>query len=117
MSKLFSEEVDVKVDEDVLGKLTAKDKAVEDVKEEFKEKAKEEIKKEKKSRKVKEEVKVENKVKVEIKNLNIRKGPGKEFEKDGFCKPGVYEIEDVRNGYGKIKGKDQWISLQYTNKI
>lgn len=116
MSKLFSEEVDVKVDEDVLGKLTAKDKAIEDVKEEFKEKAKEEIKKEKKSRKVKEEVKIENKVKVDINNLNIRKGPGIGFGKDGFCKPGIYEILKEENGYGQI-GADQWIALKFAKKL
>lgn len=116
MSKLFSEEVDIKVDEDVLGKLTAKDKAVEDVKEEFKEKAKEEIKKEKKSRKVKEEIKVENKVKVEIKNLNVRKGPGIKFAKEAkFLEPGEYVIFKEENGYGKI-GDDRWIALKYTVK-
>ena len=116
MSKLFSEEVDVKVDEDVLGKITAKDKAVEDIKEEFKEKAKEEIKKEKKSRKVKEEIKTENKVKVDIENLNVRKGPGMEFGKIGFCKPGIYEVLKEENGYGKI-GADQWIALKFTKKL
>ena len=83
-------------------------------------KVEEAIEKSTKTRKKKkvEAEEVKNMVEVKIKNLNVRKGPGKEFGViTGNCKPGVYEIEDEQNGYGKIKGKDQWISLQYTNKI
>ena len=108
MSKLFSDE------EIIIEPETNLDKAIEDVQEEFKEKAKEEIKKEKKAKA--KSAKKENKVKVEIKNLNVRKGPGIKFAKEAkFLEPGEYMILKEENGYGKI-GEDRWISLKYTVK-
>jgi hypothetical protein len=113
MSKLFSDDVEVLVNDEPFGKLEP-DTAAEEVVEEFKEKAKEEIKKEKKA-KIKP-IKKENKVKVEIKNLNVRKGPGIKFAKEAkFLEPGEYVILKEENGYGKI-GEDRWIALKYTVK-
>ena len=62
-------------------------------------------------------------VKVSIPNLNIRKGPGSNFEKTGrFTGIGVFTIVDVQNGtgsnsgWGKLKSGAGWISLDYTTK-
>lgn len=62
-------------------------------------------------------------VKVSIPNLNIRKGPGSNFEKTGrFTGVGVFTIVDVQNGvgsnsgWGKLKSGVGWISLDYTTK-
>lgn len=113
MSKLFSDEVDVIVPDDVLGKLVG-EKEVEEIPEEVVEIGKDEPKKEKKN---KNKVKRENKVKVEINNLNVRKGPGVKFAKEiKFLTPGEYIILKEENGYGKI-GEGRWISLKYTVKI
>ena len=62
-------------------------------------------------------------VKVRIPNLNIRKGPGSNFEKTGrFTGVGIFTIVDVQNGvgsnsgWGKLKSGAGWISLDYTTK-
>ena len=43
------------------------------------------------------------KVKVTITVLYIRKGPGTNYGKKGFIKPGVYTIVATQNGWGKLK--------------
>lgn len=64
------------------------------------------------------------KVRVSIKDLNIRKGPGTNFDKVGyFILPGVYTITEVQkgqgstNGWGKLKSGVGWISLDFISKI
>ena len=57
-------------------------------------------------------------VKVSINNLNIRKGPGTNYGKNGFIKPGVYTIVAESTGtgatkWGKLKSGAGWISLDY----
>ena len=75
----------------------------------------------------KEEVKEEKpkvddsfKVKVSIKNLNIRKGPGTNYERTGeFTGPGVFTIVEKKDGpgssvgWGKLKSGKGWISLYF----
>lgn len=57
------------------------------------------------------------KVKVAIKDLYIRKGPGTNYGKKGFIKPGVYTIVATQNGWGKLKSGAGWIYLAYAVKI
>ena len=68
-----------------------------------------------------EEVPVESKVdkvKVTINDLNIRKGAGKEFDRTGkFTGPGIFEITERKNGYGKLKSGEGWISLEFCQDV
>ena len=64
------------------------------------------------------------KVKVSIPNLNIRKGPGTNFDKTGkFTGKGVFTITEViegkgsKSGWGKLKSGAGWICMDYTTKI
>ena len=59
-----------------------------------------------------------DKVKVTIDNLNIRKGAGKEFDRTGkFTGPGIFEITERKNGYGKLKSGEGWISLEFCQDV
>lgn len=62
----------------------------------------------------------ELKVRVSITNLNIRKGPGTNFDKEKKpIEPGVYTIVEVQKGtgskagWGKLKSGKGWISLDF----
>lgn len=58
------------------------------------------------------------KVRVSIPNLNIRKGPGIDFDKTGKCTGiGIFTVIEEQNGWGKLKSGAGWISLSYTEKI
>jgi len=58
------------------------------------------------------------KVRVTIADLNIRKGPGVNYEKTGkYVIPGVYTIVDESCGWGKLKSGIGWICLKYATKI
>lgn len=62
-------------------------------------------------------------VNVNINNLNIRKGPGINFEKTGkYTGVGVFTIVDESEGagaskWGKLKSGVGWISLDYVERI
>lgn len=63
-------------------------------------------------------------VKVDITNLNIRKGPGTNYDRTGsFTGKGVFTILEVKSGagsssgWGRLKSGAGWISLDYTTKI
>lgn len=63
-------------------------------------------------------------VRVYISNLNIRKGPGIEYERTGkFTGIGVFTIVETRkgsgsnSGWGKLKSGSGWISLDYAKKL
>lgn len=57
-------------------------------------------------------------VKVTITNLNIRKGPGKDFERTGdFTGAGEFELTERQNGYGKLASGEGWISLDFCEDI
>lgn len=63
-------------------------------------------------------------VKVTISDLNIRKGPGTNYETTGkFTGKGAFTIAEVRAGKGSIKGWGRlksgvgWISLDYATKV
>lgn len=65
---------------------------------------------------------VNYKVKVDIDDLYIRKGPGTNYGKNGFCPKGVYTIiqESAGQGaskWGKLKSGAGWVSLDYAKKI
>lgn len=60
-------------------------------------------------------------VRVSISDLNIRKGPGTNYGKNGFCPKGVYTIVEEADGkgatkWGKLKSGVGWISLDYAKK-
>lgn len=60
----------------------------------------------------------EYKVKVEISDLNIRKGPGINFEKTGkFTGVGVFTIVEEKDGWGKLKSGAGWIKLSFAKRI
>ena len=63
-------------------------------------------------------------VKVNITDLNIRKGPGTNYDKTGkVTGPGKFTIvkeskgKGSKTGWGKLKSGAGWISLDYTKKI
>lgn len=57
-------------------------------------------------------------VKVTASSLNIRTGPSTSYKIVGSIKDqGVYTIEEVQNGWGKLKSKLGWICLDYTKRI
>ena len=69
------------------------------------------------------EQKVSYRVRVSIKNLNIRKGPGTNFDKIGkYTGIGVFTIVAEAEGegaakWGKLKSDAGWISLDYAKRI
>lgn len=63
-------------------------------------------------------------VKVSIPDLNIRKGPGTNYEKtEKFTGVGSFTITEVKSGtgskagWGKLKSGTGWISLDYAKKV
>jgi flagellum-specific peptidoglycan hydrolase FlgJ len=70
----------------------------------------------------KEEVKLPYLVKVSIKDLNIRTGPGTNYNRTKFIPVGVYTIVEEADGkgaskWGKLKSGAGWISLDYVKKV
>lgn len=69
------------------------------------------------------EKKVDYRVRVRIPDLNIRKGPGTDYEKTGkFTGVGVFSIVAEAAGegakkWGKLRSGAGWISLEYGEKI
>lgn len=68
------------------------------------------------------EVKVPFLVKVSINDLNIRKGPGTDYDRAQFIPVGVYTIVEVKSGagasaWGRLKSGIGWISLDYVRRI
>ena len=64
------------------------------------------------------------KVQVTVSDLNIRKGPGTNYDKTGkFTGKGVFTIVDESSGsgsssgWGKLKSGEGWISLDYAKKL
>ena len=57
-------------------------------------------------------------VKVSIPNLNIRKGPGTNYDRTGkFTGVGVFTIVEEKDGWGRLKSGAGWICLSYTTRI
>lgn len=62
-------------------------------------------------------------VQVSIDNLAIRKGPGTNYGSVGTTGKGVFTITEIQNGdgsdsgWGRLKSKAGWISLDYCKKI
>ncbi len=62
-------------------------------------------------------------VKVSISDLNIRKGPGTDYDRTQFIPAGIYTITEVRSGqgssagWGRLKSGAGWISLDYVKRI
>lgn len=60
-------------------------------------------------------------VQVSISDLYIRKGPGTNYGKNGFCPKGVYTIVETKSagGYtwGRLKSGAGWIALEHTKRL
>lgn len=61
-------------------------------------------------------------VKVSISDLNIRSGPGTNYDRVQFIPVGVYTIVEVKSGvgasaWGRLKSGIGWIALEYTTKL
>ena len=62
-------------------------------------------------------------VKVSITDLNIRKGPGTDYDRTQYIPIGVYTIVEVKSGkgstegWGRLKSGAGWISLDYTVRV
>lgn len=63
------------------------------------------------------------KIQIDIANLNIRKGPGTNYDKTGqFTSKGIFTIVQESKGegatlWGKLKSGAGWISLDFTKKL
>lgn len=69
-----------------------------------------------------EDVFVPYTVKVAITNLNIRKGPGTNYDKNGITGKGIFTIIAEADGqgatkWGKLKSNLGWIALDYTESV
>ncbi len=62
-------------------------------------------------------------VRITISDLNIRKGPGTDYNRTQYIPVGVYTIVEVKSGkgstagWGRLKSGAGWISLDYTVRI
>ena len=61
-------------------------------------------------------------VRVKISDLNIRKGPGTNYDRVQFCPPGVYTVVATSKGdgaslWGKLKSRIGWLSLDYVQRV
>ena len=62
-------------------------------------------------------------VKVSISDLNVRKGPGTDYDRTQFIPVGVYTIVEVKSGkgstagWGRLKSGAGWISLDYCTRV
>ena len=62
-------------------------------------------------------------VRITISDLNIRKGPGTDYDRTQFIPVGVYTIVEVKSGkgstagWGRLKSGAGWISLDYCTRI
>lgn len=57
------------------------------------------------------------KVKITVDSLNIRKGPGTNYEKvSSITDRGVYTITEVKGSWGKLLSGKGWIYLSYTER-
>lgn len=60
-------------------------------------------------------------VKVTVKDLNIRKGAGENYERTSFIEPGVYTIVETKMSdglvWGRLKSGSGWICLKYASRM
>ena len=62
-------------------------------------------------------------VKVSISDLNIRKGPGTDYDRTQFIPVGIYTIVEVKSGkgstagWGRLKSGAGWVALDYCTRI
>lgn len=60
-------------------------------------------------------------VQVSVSDLHIRKGPGTNYETNGFCPKGTYTIVETKSagGYtwGRLKSGAGWIALEHTKRL
>ena len=57
-------------------------------------------------------------VRVDVPDLNIRKGPGTNYDRTGyFTGYGVFTITETSGNWGRLKGGAGWISLKYATRL
>lgn len=57
-------------------------------------------------------------VRVTVESLNIRSGPGTEYDKSGFVEMGeAFTITETRGDWGRLKSGAGWICLRYTQRV
>ena len=62
-------------------------------------------------------------VKVSISDLNIRKGPGTDYDRMQYIPVGVYTIVEVKSGkgstagWGRLKSGAGWVSLDFCTRL
>lgn len=62
-------------------------------------------------------------VRVKISDLNIRKGPGTNYDRVRYIHPGIYTVVEIKAGkgstigWGKLKSGLGWISLDYVERV
>lgn len=76
------------------------------------------------NKKLNAKMKTSVKYRVDITDLNIRKGPGTNYDKTGKCTGrGTFTIVEIKagkgstKGWGRLKSGSGWISLDYATKI
>ena len=60
-------------------------------------------------------------VRVKIRDLDIRKGPGMNYDRVQYCPPGVCTVVATSNGAGaslwEAEKRIGWIALEYTVRL
>ena len=57
-------------------------------------------------------------VRISVPDLNIRIGPGVEYDKTGkYTGIGTFTIVEEKNGWGRLKSNAGWISLSYAKRL
>ena len=57
------------------------------------------------------------KIKVNVKELNMRMGPGKDYPVNGVVRLGdKFTIVEQKNGYGLLKSHAGWIDLSFCTR-
>lgn len=59
----------------------------------------------------------ESKVSIHVTELNMRSGPGTNYQSKGKIKKGTYAVVQTQNGWGKLKSNGYWINLSYTKPV
>lgn len=60
---------------------------------------------------------VDYSVKITAKDLNMRTGPGSEYSRIGYVKPGTYEVSQECGNWAKLESNGYWICLTYAEKV
>lgn len=54
---------------------------------------------------------------ITAKDLNMRTGPGAEYSRIGYVKPGTYKVSHECGNWAKLESNEYWICMDYAQKI